>query len=390
MNLIEVTNRQTAKDFLNVPKILYKHDKNWICPLDNEIADIFNPAKNPFFNGGEAKRWILRDDNHQFIGRIAAFYNKKKAQAHEQPTGGIGFFECIHDKEAAFLLFNTAKDWLEGQGMEAMDGPVNFGENQNYWGLLVEGFMPQGFGMPYNFPYYQELFESYGFKIFFEQYSYHRDVVSVFPERFQRIVDWMSSRPGFHYERLDLSNSEKYINDIVEIYKQAWAEFKNDYTPLEHQDLRNSLNKLKSIIDEEIIWFAYHENKPIAFFILLPDINQILRHLNGKLSLWGKVKFFYYLKRKEITRVRALVAGVVPAFQNKGVESMFFKHLFDTLQNRPYTEIEMSWIGDYNPKMMAIYKAIGATHAKTHITYRYLFDRTKPFVRFKDIGEEEE
>ncbi len=385
MKLFEVKNSQAGNNFLKVPKVLYKHDKNWICPIDNEIEDIFNPHKNPFFNDGDAKRWVLVNKKGDFIGRIAAFYSLKKAHAHPQPTGGIGFFESINDQEAAFLLFDTARNWLQEQGMEAMDGPVNFGENQNYWGLLVKGFTQQAFGMPYNFPYYQELFESYGFENFFEQYSFHRSVVEKFPERFRKIVDRMASRPGYSYDHLHLDQSEKYINDIVEVYKQAWAEFKNDYTPLEHQELRNSLDKLKQIIDEEIIWFAYYENQPIAFFILLPDINQILRHMNGKMNLIDKLAFFYFLKKNEIKRVRALVAGVAPKFQNRGIESVFFKHLFDVLQHRPYQEIEMSWIGDYNPKMMAIYKALGATHAKTHITYRYLFDRNKPFVRFKDL-----
>ena len=128
------------------------------------------------FRHGEAIRWILKDDNGITIGRIAAFIDKVRSAANSQPTGGIGFFEVIENREAAFTLFDTAREWLTARGMEAMDGPINFGENDNNWGLLVEGFMQQGFGMPYHKKYYRAFFEEYGFKNYFEQYSYHREV----------------------------------------------------------------------------------------------------------------------------------------------------------------------------------------------------------------------
>ena len=117
----------------------------------------------------------MNNDSGQTIGRIGAFINENKCNTFRQPTGGVGYFECIDDQKAAFLLFDTAKAWLAERGMEAMDGPVNFGENMINWGLLVKGFMPQGFGMPYNKSYYLPLFEAYGFKVYFEQYTYHLD-----------------------------------------------------------------------------------------------------------------------------------------------------------------------------------------------------------------------
>ena len=159
MQVSLVNNTTLQKDFLNVPKILYKNDKNWICPLDSEVENVFNPQKNNFFNHGKCVRWILKDESGKLIGRIAAFINEKKAFNYEQPTGGIGFFESIEDEKAAFLLFDTAKVWLTENGMKAMDGPINFGENDSFWGLLVEGFTPPSFGMNYNFPYYQNFFE---------------------------------------------------------------------------------------------------------------------------------------------------------------------------------------------------------------------------------------
>jgi hypothetical protein len=158
MQIIAVSDSKTKRDFLNVARFLYKDDPNWICPLDAEIEQIFDAAKNPFFKHGTCKRWILQDDVGNTIGRVAAFINEKKAHQYEQPTGGMGFFECTDNKAAAFLLFDTAKTWLQEQGMKAMDGPINFGENDSFWGLLVEGFTPPSYGMNYNHAYYHRFF----------------------------------------------------------------------------------------------------------------------------------------------------------------------------------------------------------------------------------------
>ena len=140
MKLFKVDNRKIRKEFIDVAKIIYKNNDTWVCPLDNEIDAIFDPEKNVYYKHGEAQRWILKDNNNHLIGRIAAFIDFKTAHIQDQPTGGMGFFECINDKETAFLLFDTAKKWLQEKGMEAMDGPVNFGETDSYWGLLVNGF----------------------------------------------------------------------------------------------------------------------------------------------------------------------------------------------------------------------------------------------------------
>ena len=179
MKTIEVTTDAQRKEFLNFPKRLYKGDPDWVCPLDTEVESVFDPARNITFRHGEATRWLLVDENGKTIGRVAAFIDEIRSKANRQPTGGFGFFEVTDSREAAFMLFDTVRKWLSDRGMEAMDGPINFGENDNYWGLLVEGFMQPGFGMPYNKKYYRRFFEDYGFRVYFEQYSYHKDVASV-------------------------------------------------------------------------------------------------------------------------------------------------------------------------------------------------------------------
>ena len=391
MSILEVKTTEDKREFINLPKRIYRDDPNWICPLNSSIESVFDPEINHTFRHGVATRWLLRDDKGIVIGRIAAFIDNVRSAANSQPTGGIGYFEVIESEEAAFLLFDTAREWLMGKGMQAMDGPINFGENDVNWGLLVDGFIQQGYGMPYNKKYYRKFFEDYGFRNYFEQYSYHRVIrdeknrIIEFPPRIMKIAAWLSKRPGYTFRHFEMRNAEKYVNDIIEIYNSTWAAFKQDFTPLEREFLYESMKKSEALIDEELIWFAYHNDRPIAFFILFPDANQILKHLNGNLNLWNKIKFLYYKKTKAMTRMRAVVGGVHPSYQNSGVESAIFYNLYLMFIKKPWIrELELSWTGDFNPKMIAIYEALGSVRAKTHLTFRYMINKDLHFVRYKD------
>jgi hypothetical protein len=391
MQIIEVKTPKDKKEFTDFPKRLYRGDPNWVCMLDRELDATFDPKKNLAFSGGEAIRWILKDENKETIGRIAAFFDKAKSYGYRQQTGGIGFFEVIEDMDAAFTLFDKGKKWLASHGMEAIDGPVNFGENDNNWGLLVDGFMQQGYGMPYHKKYYRDFFEAYGFRNYYEQYSYHREVhgkdgkIEEFPPRIMKIAEWLSNRPGYSFQHFEFAKRDKFINDLVEIYNSAWAVFKMDFTPLAPEVLDATFRKAKAIIDEDIIWFAYFNDKPIAFFILLPDLNQIIKPFNGKLHIWNMLRFIWAKTTHKMTRMRAVVGGVHPAHQNSGVESAIFYKLYHVFISKPwYKELELSWVGDFNPKMTAIYEALGAHRAKTHITYRYMINDKLEFIRYKD------
>lgn len=386
MKLIDVTDRQTAREFLEVPKILYRDDPNWTCPLDMEIENAFNPLKNSCYMHGDTRRWILKDDRDLLIGRIAAFYDKNKAFHNPQPTGGIGFFECIRDPEAANRLFDVARDWLHEQGMQAMDGPVNFGENFVNWGLLVEGFVPQGYGMPYNFPYYKDFFENYGFKVYFEQYSFHDNFSRPYPEHMRAFGERMWRKPEFSFRHIEMKNAEKYLKDLVLMYDKVWSDFLENYTPLKFEDLNSIFQDARAMLDERFIWFAYHLDQPVGFLIVFPDINQALRKLkNGKLNFWNILKLLYH-KKRSINRGRLLLSGVVPEFQRTGVVGGMYIKLTDAMRAAGYKELELSWVGDYNITVNRMYGQFGATKEKTHITYRYLFDQQAPFERFNNLS----
>lgn len=389
MQLIEVKDNKTRKEFLDAARIVYKNDDVWVCPLDAEIEAVFNPQQNNFHQHGEVIRWVLKNDKGELIGRVAAFINKNKAYNFEQPTGGMGFFECINNKEAAYILLDACRKWLNERGMEAMDGPINFGENDKFWGLLVHGFTHPAIGMPYNHSYYQEFFESYGFKKYFEQVSNHLDLTKPIPERFAKIADWVAQKEGYTFEHLKLDNIEKYASDFMDIYNEGWK-FHENFVPMNRQNIKESLEKIKPIIDERLIWYAYVDNNPAAFVVVLPDANQILKHLNGKMGLLSKLKFVYHKWRGTITRIRVVILGVKPEYQKLGLESALIikVHRLVTAPFSNYKEVELSWVGDFNPKMRALHESLGAVLGKMHYTYRCLFSDTAEFKRSTIIARD--
>jgi hypothetical protein len=383
MKIIRVTDRKTRQKFLDTATVIYKNDKIWVCPFDNEIEAIFDPKKNPYYKHGDLDRWVLEDDENNLIGRIAAFIDKNLAYSYGQPTGGMGFFECINDKPSAFLLFDTAKEWLKTRGMEAMDGPINFGETDKYWGLLVGGFTHPSFDVPYNHSYYQILFESYGFNTYYKMEGFHFNLAKPLSERFMKIAEWVTNKPGYEFHHFTWKDKEQYSRDFAEVFNEAWASFKVHFEPIEAEYIRGVLQKAKAIIDEEFIWFAYFEGKPIAIFLMFPDLNQILKHLNGKLNLFSMIKFLYLKKRKTMTRAKGLLMGVIPKFHGLGIESAFILKVRKVFEKQPhYHEVEFSWVADFNPKMRKILISVGCVPVKNYITYRYLFDRTKEFKRY--------
>jgi hypothetical protein len=386
MEIIQVADKRTIEAFHQVPQKIYRNDPNWVPSLRKMVEDIFNPEKNAGFLAGDARRWLVKEKG-EFVGRIAAFYDRNKIEPTEVQAGNIGFFECIDDNMAAKLLFDTARDWLKSEGFTAMDGPVNFGENFFNWGLLVDGFQQQGFGMQYHLPYYKQLFENYGFQTYYKQLSYHLDITSPdLPERFWKIAEWVAKKKDFTYKTFSFADQDRCINDFISIYEQAWGKHTN-YKPISPVDLKVLIRDAKIVLEEEFIWYVYHKDEPIAFFMMIPDLNQILKHLkNGKLSLMNILRLLYLKRRKTMTRCRVLVMGVIPKFQGAGIESGIFWQLRQVmLRKNWYNEMELSWVGDFNPKMISLFNSVGGKYAKTHETLRYLFDRNMPFERLPII-----
>jgi hypothetical protein len=384
MQILPVIDKKDQKDFLNVALDIYKNDPNWIRPLDKDINDVFDEKKNKAYRFGKTQRWILKNDEGELIGRIAAFVNSKyKNKDDVAPAGGMGFFECINNQDAADLLFNNAKHWLINEGMEMMDGPINFGERDRWWGLVTEGYSEPLYCMNYNPPYYKILFETYGFECFYKQICMGMRPKNSLQERIWERHDLIAADSSFLAHHLKKNNLDKYALDFMEVYNKAWAGH-GGLKQLSKEQVKLMFNKMKPVMDERILWFAYYKETPIAIFINLPDLNQWFKYLNGKFSLLHKLYFLLLKKIKPNKKFTGLVFGIVPEFQGKGIDAFIVAESAKLLQSDkvPYTEYEMQWIGDFNPKMLNIAQNLGDVFkSRELITYRYQFDQTKPFKR---------
>jgi hypothetical protein len=374
MQILEVTDATLAKDFIAANVLLNAGNPHYIRPLDNEVNDVFDPEKNKNYKYGSTKRWVLKDAG-KIIGRIAAFTNNKYInKGTDFITGGIGFFDCTNNQQAANILFDTAKQWLQNQGCEAMDGPINFGDRDKWWGLMVEGFDRDPiYGMPYNPPYYQQLMEAYGFQNYYNQYYYAMRVHDKLPDRFAERHAKFKAKEGYEARHINIKNLEKHAAEFATVYNAAWAQHgeAKEITP---EQVMKLFNKMRPIMDERLIWFAYYKNEPIAMWINIPDLNQYFKHFNGKLGLLQKLKLFWMKKTGACKVFTGVAFGIIPKFQALGIDSfMIYEGALLVQNNNWYTDYEMGWAGDWNPKMLNIYKSLGAHQSRRMVTYRYIF-----------------
>ena len=389
MQLIAVNTPVLAKEFIQANVELNKGNKAYIRPIDKEINEVFDPEQNKAFRHGEAIRWILKDDEGRLIGRIAAFVNKKyKNKGDDVPVGGVGFFDCINNQEAADMLLDVARHWLSQRGMEAMDGPINFGERDKWWGLLVEGFHEPLWSMNFNPPYYKELLENYGFKPFFHQLCFGLDPMKPLSPKVMQRHAAIAADPRYSARTIEKKRLEKYAMDFATVYNAAYAghgglkEMKKDQALL-------LFKKMKPLLDEDIAWFAYYDDKPIALFLNIPELNQYYKHFNGKVGLLQMLQFVWLKMRGACKHFTGIIFALHPDFQGKGVDAYIIAESAKIIQPAKfYVHYEMQWIGDFNPKMVNIAKTLGETYVSRKLTtYRYLFDRGKEFKRHPMLAQ---
>ncbi len=382
IQIISVDSASLHKEFLNFSARLYGNNQNYVRSLDQDIERIFDPSKNKLFENGQCERFLFVE-NKKTVGRVAVFRNPKYQQA--QPTGGFGFFDCVNDQDVADVIFNHCKEWLQERGMEAMDGPINFGERDKFWGLLVEGFEEPLYGMNYNFPYYQTLFENYGFKNYFDQLCFSRKIGAEVSRVFKVMHKKYSSNPSIKAVPLRKSQLRKFAIDFAEVYNKAWTAH-GEGKHLEPREAVKMFKEMTPVINEHISWFVYENEKPIAIWLNIPDLNQWFKYLKGKLGLFEKLKFLWLKKFRKNKKMVGLVFGVVPEWQKKGIEGFIICE--GTEHIRKYTDfesIELQWIGDFNPKMIKIAENLDSNVTRKLTTYRYLFNKNQTFERHPDI-----
>ena len=381
MEIIHVQNAGHRAAFHRLPFRIYHNHPGWVPHLKRDIENVFDPKQNRLFAAGaQAQRWLLMQEG-ETIGRIAAFVNPRYSEGMEQPTGGLGFFECIEDEAAAHLLLQTAQDWLQEQGMEAVDGPINFGEKDRFWGLVVENFTElTSYGMNFNPAYYVPFFRSFGFEVYYNQICYMRamadPVQPLFAAKAQKVA----------LENFKVTNargmSVEAIGDAFRtVYNNAWGGHHGFKTMSEGQG-RRLARALKPAMDPDAVIFAWQGSKPIGFYVSIPELNQIFDKVSGDLNLVGKLKFLYHKWRHTPTRLVGLVFGVDRAYHGQGVESAIIKWAEANLVSLGrYQDTIMTWIGDFNPKMIKVAENLGATPYRKLQTLRKMMDPNRPVTR---------
>lgn len=361
-------NSQFIRDFHAVGDRIYQNDSHYIKPIRSEVEAVFDPTKNNSFKKGEAVRFLLLgEDNRTVVGRIAAFYQDKAGKRH----GAWGFFECENNVAYAEALIASAEDWLKAKGCVSAQAPVNFGSRDRFWGLWISASRSPSYQENYHPGYYRALIENAGYAVEIEQTTYEIDRETFQMERFKKIAARTFGNEAYEYRILDFRCIDRFALDFVEVYNQAWA-FHEDFEPLELQTIQKQFRKMKAAMLPELGVFAYHENKPIGFFISILELNEVFKDFDGQLGWWNKLLFL--LRRNSIQTARGIVFGIAPKYQYKGIEAGLIMKSHDALSkiNR-FKRMELSWIGDFNPKMISMLNALGAQLIKTHHTYLKIF-----------------
>jgi len=383
MRLQEVEGDELIREFHSVPYSIYKNDPHWVPHLKQDIEKLFDPQKNKLFKeGAECIRWILRNEKEESIGRVAAFINPKDINSGNFKVGGVGFFECIHQQEAANLLLESAKTWIKKRGMTAMDGPINFGDRSQFWGCQVSNWEePSIYPMNYNPPYYQELFLNYGFDVYFNQHIYWRSLLVPTQPIFHRKYAHLKSDSKFEVKNIKGMKIEDVAENFKTVYNAAWGGHSH-FKEMSSSAAQKVFKAIGPAMDPNVIIFAYYDKKPIGIFLCIPELNQIFAHVDGNLNWLGKLKFLYHKWKKTSTRLVGVVFGVVREWHGKGVEAaLVVEGELLIVPQGVYNDFVITWIGDFNPKMIKVAENLDTQLWRSLQTYRYQFDRSLPFER---------
>jgi hypothetical protein len=366
IEVIEVDSPRRLNDFIMLPFKMYKDEPHWVAPLISERKSFFNKEKNPFYRGAKTKLFLAEKDG-EIVGRIATCVNFNHNEYHQEKVGFFGFFECIDDIEVASKLFKVAMITLKAEGMEKMRGPTNFSTNHEI-GFLIEGFeYPPTVMNPYNKPYLPKLAEKFGLKKVMDlnAFKISRDIP--ISERQVALVNKIRERNRIQIRAVDMSKFDDEVKLINGIYNQAWS--RNwGFVPMPEDEFFYMAKDLKQIIDPELALIAFVGGEPAGFSLAVPDINQVLINLKGRLFPFGIFKLLWNTKvRRKIIGCRMLTMGVIPRFQKRGVDSIFYVDTYLKGTALGYQWAELSWILETNELMC---RAAEEMNGKLYKKYR--------------------
>jgi len=367
IKIIEVANKTSKRNFIKFPFKLYQDDPYWVPPLILEQKKFFDEKTHPFFKHAKVKFFLAVRDR-VICGRIAGIVNYNHIEFHNEKVGFFGFFECIDDFEVAKALFTTVTVFLKQNGMEIMRGPANYSTNEEC-GLLIDGFDSSPFVMmTYNKKYYINLIEKFGFQKVKDIYAYYMYDQGI-PERLDKIAQLVMKRnKDIVIRSMRMKDLKNEIEKIRVIYNSAWS--KNwGFIPMTNDEFNYMAKSLKEIIDPEVALIAEVKGNPVGFSLAVPNVNVILKHLNGRLFPFGIIKFL--LNKKKINGVRNITLGVIEEYRKRGLDSLLYYYSYKKGTAHGYNHTETSWILEDNYPMNKAMIAIGAKHYKTYRFYDY-------------------
>jgi GNAT superfamily N-acetyltransferase len=365
-----VATKRELDAFIKLPWTLYATEEMWVPPLISDLRRHLDRDRNPFFEHAEAEYFLAYRDS-RLVGRISAHIDRNLNEFQGNEWGLFGFFECEDDQEAADALLGTAKAWLTERERERMVGPVNFTTNDEC-GLLVDGFeYAPSILTPWTHRYYPALLERAGFTKamdvqMWELWNLDGGRESVLPVLWE-LADQVESKHGIVCRYMRKRDLQAEIERFLEVYNAAW-ERNWGFVPLSDDEVRQYAKDLKPILDEH--WAMVAERKDtgevVGAALTLPDYNQVLKHLNGRLLPFGWIKALYW--RRKIDRVRVFALGVKKEYQHTGVAAKLYQLHYDSTEITPQKGGEMGWILETNRAMNRGMEAMGG---KVRRRYRF-------------------
>jgi hypothetical protein len=364
----EVKSGGDLSKFIKLPWKIYKNDKNWVPPLLIERKEFLDPKRNPFFKHSDVKLYLAYRDRVA-VGRIAAIINHAHNEFHEDKVAFFGLFESIDDYIVAYGLLDKAKEFAKENGMEVLRGPANFSTNDEV-GLLVDGFSaPPVVMMTYNPKYYMALFDKFGLKKSQDLYAYLLPTDVKVPSRILSASDLIRKRYNVTLKTLNMKDFTNEVARIKQIYNDAWM--KNwGFIPMTDDEFAHMAKQMKQIVEPDLVFIAYSGDEPIGFSLTLPNINEILIKLNGRLLPTGIFKLLYFSYVKKIIKgVRVITMGLTQKFQKKGIDNLFHIENIRIAHQKGYKWGELSWVLEDNIMMNRVAELLKAKLYKKYRIY---------------------
>lgn len=371
IEIVEVDTESAKKTFIEFPYELYKSYVNWVEPLRFDVKNNLDTKKNPFYRHSRIKLWLAKKDG-KVAGRIAGIINDNHNKYYNDRTGFFGFFECINDEEVAHMLFEKAGQFVKQHGMDTLRGPVNPSTNDEC-GLLVDGFdSPPVMLMPYNPEYYKDLLTSGGFVKAKDLLAFwiNQDVIKdeQMMNKLKRISEMIIKKENLTIRNVNLKDFKNEVQKVREVYNNAWQD-NWGFVPMTEEEFNFIAGHLKQIVDPDYVEFAEIDGKPIGFSLAIPDINQAIKGLNGKLFPFGILKFLS--NRKKINQLRVIIMGVKKEYHKKGIDAVFYRNIINAGYRNNIKGAEISWVLEDNFAMKQTSEKLGG---KVYKTYR-IFDK---------------